>query len=103
MVHGFSSIPSATDNLPGRRALPMSVLVGEAEVREQLMASNEELRRLVAEHKAYADELERLTGRPHLSEDEKLQETVLKKKKLMLKDQMYSMVQKHRRELEARI
>ena len=78
----------------------MSVLIGETEAREQLMASNEEFRRLAAEHQVYAEQLEKLTHRPHLSEEEKLQEITLKKKKLMLKDQMYSIVQRHRRQAE---
>jgi uncharacterized protein YdcH (DUF465 family) len=78
----------------------MSVLLGEAELREQLMRANEQFRRLAAEHKMYAEQLEKLTSRAYLTEDEKLQEITLKKKKLMLKDQMYSMVQKCRRELE---
>jgi uncharacterized protein YdcH (DUF465 family) len=80
----------------------MGVMIGETEVQQQLMASNEEYRRLAAEHQSYADQLEQLTHRTHLTEDEKLQEITLKKKKLMLKDQMYSIVQKHRRQLEAR-
>ena len=78
----------------------MSVLLGEADLREQLMRTNEQFRRLAAEHKIYAEQLEKLTSRAYLTEDEKLQEITLKKKKLMLKDQMYSMVQKYRRELE---
>ena len=78
----------------------MSLALGEMELREQLMRANEQFRRLAAEHKMYADELEKLTSRAYLTEDEKLQETTLKKKKLMLKDQMYSMVQRYRRELE---
>lgn len=80
----------------------MSVALGEMELREQLMRANEQFRRLAAEHKMYADQLEKLTSRAYLTEDEKLQETTLKKKKLMLKDQMYSMVQRYRRELEGR-
>lgn len=80
----------------------MSVALGETELREQLMRANEQYRRLAAEHKMYAEQLEKLTSRVYLTEDEKLQETTLKKKKLMLKDQMYSMVQKYRRELEGR-
>jgi len=78
----------------------MSVLLGEAELREQLMRANEQFRKLAAEHKMYAEQLDRLTSRIYLTEEEKLQETTLKKKKLLLKDQMYSMVQKYRRELE---
>lgn len=80
----------------------MSVELGEQELREQLLATNEEFRRLAAEHKAYADQLEKLNDHPHLNEDERLQEITLKKKKLMLKDQMYSIVQKYRREVESR-
>ena len=78
----------------------MRLALGEMELREQLMRANEQFRRLAAEHKMYADQLEKLTSRAYLTEDEKLQETTLKKKKLMLKDQMYSMVQRYRRELE---
>ena len=80
----------------------MSVLLGEAELREQLIRANEQFRKLAAEHKVYSDQLDKLTSRAYLTEEEKLQETTLKKKKLLLKDQMYSMVQKYRRELEGR-
>jgi uncharacterized protein YdcH (DUF465 family) len=79
----------------------MSVLIGEAELREQLLLSNEDYRRLAAEHQSYSDQLEKLSSRPYLSDDEKLQEVMLKKKKLMLKDQMYVMLQKHRKEIES--
>ncbi len=78
----------------------MSVLISETELREQLMRTNPEFRRLVAEHKSYAEQLEILNSRHHLSEEEKLQEVTLKKKKLLLKDQMYSLLQRYRKELE---
>ena len=78
----------------------MGVSLSDTELREQLLVSNEEFRRLVAEHKAYSDALQELLDRPHLSEAEQLQEITLKKKKLMLKDQIYSIQQKHRRQLE---
>ena len=79
----------------------MGVLIGETELREQLMASNPEYRRLAAEHQAYSEQLDKLSSRLHLSDEEKIQETTLKKKKLMLKDQMYSIVQKYRKEIAA--
>ena len=78
----------------------MGVSIGETELREQLMVKNEEFRRLAAEHQSYSRQLEQLTARHHLSEEERIQEIMLKKKKLMLKDQMYMMVQKYRREME---
>jgi uncharacterized protein YdcH (DUF465 family) len=77
----------------------MSV-VSETELREQLLRSNEEYRRLAAEHRSYAEQLEKLNSRHHLSEEERLEEVTLKKKKLLLKDQMYSLLQKYRKEYE---
>ncbi len=74
----------------------------EAELRDQLLKENEEYRRLAAEHQSCDDELESLTNKHFLSQEEELKEKTLKKKKLMLKDQMYSIVQKTRRETDAR-
>jgi uncharacterized protein len=78
----------------------MGVLASESELREQLMRTNPEYQRLAAEHRSYAEQLEKLNSRHHLTEDERLEEITLKKKKLMLKDQMYSLLQKYRKELE---
>jgi uncharacterized protein YdcH (DUF465 family) len=79
----------------------MSVIASEAELREQLWQNNEEYRRLATEHRAYSEELDRLQSRHLLNEEERLQETTLKKKKLLLKDQMYMMVQKYRKETQS--
>jgi uncharacterized protein YdcH (DUF465 family) len=81
----------------------MSVLIGEAELHQQLLARNEEFRKLAAEHQSYDRQLESLSHRHHLSDEERMQEVTLKKKKLLLKDQMYSMVQKYRKEMKAEI
>ncbi len=78
----------------------MGVMIGEAALREQLMSNNPEFRRLATEHQSYAKQLEQLSGRHHLSEEEKLHEITLKKKKLFLKDQMYSILQKYRKDME---
>ena len=59
-------------------------------VREQLIASNEEFRKLADEHSNYSQRLESLTGRKYLSEEEKVEEVRLKKLKLRLKDEMES-------------
>jgi len=79
----------------------MSGLIGEAELRDQLLKENEEYRRLAAEHQSCDDQLEGLTRKHFLSDEEAIQEKLLKKKKLMLKDQMFSMVQKVRKLMEA--
>ena len=66
------------------------------QVRDQLLASNEEFRRLVDEHSQYAQRLDSLIQKKYLSEDEKLEEVRLKKLKLHLKDQMESLEQQFR-------
>lgn len=57
-------------------------------VREELLASNDEFRRLCHEHAQYAQRLDSLIGKRFLSEDEKVEEVRLKKLKLRLKDEM---------------
>ncbi len=66
--------------------------------REELLASNDEFRRLAQEHTQYSQRLESLTQKRFLSEDEKLEEVRLKKLKLRLKDQMEQIEQQYRRE-----
>ena len=66
------------------------------EVRNQLLATNEEFSRLAREHSGRKQQLEELSRRPHLTEDERLLEIKLKKKKLSLKDQMERILQQHR-------
>jgi len=78
----------------------MSVQMSDAELRERLLQDSEEYRRLAAEHQHFDHVLEDFANKHYLSEEEQLQEKTMKKKKLMLKDQMYAMVQKKRRELE---
>jgi uncharacterized protein YdcH (DUF465 family) len=78
----------------------MSVPMGEAELRQQLLSKDDEFKRLAAEHQSYDEQLEKLNRRHHLSEEERIQEITLKKKKLLLKDQMYSIVQKYRKDMK---
>ena len=64
------------------------------ELRARLIESNEEFRRLSEQHSEYARKLDALEALPHLTYDEELEETRLKKLKLRLKDQMQSLEQK---------
>jgi uncharacterized protein len=63
-------------------------------IREQLMAGNQEFQRLREEHARYASQLEHLTSKHYLSEQEKVEEVRLKKLKLRVKDQMETLVHK---------
>jgi uncharacterized protein YdcH (DUF465 family) len=67
-------------------------------VREQLLASHEEFRRLAQEHTHYSQRLDSLIEKRYLTEDEKVEEVRLKKLKLRLKDQMELIEQRHRSE-----
>ncbi len=66
------------------------------QVRDALLASNDEFRRLAEEHQQYSKRLETLTQKRYLSDDEKMEEVRLKKLKLRLKDQMESIEQRFR-------
>jgi uncharacterized protein YdcH (DUF465 family) len=66
------------------------------QVRDQLLASNEEFRRLSDEHTQYSRRLDSLIQKKYLSEEEKVEEVKLKKLKLHLKDQMENLEQQYR-------
>jgi hypothetical protein len=51
----------------------------------------EEIHRLQAEHRRYAQRLEELIEKPYLSEDEQLEEVRLKKLKLHAKDLIFAL------------
>jgi uncharacterized protein YdcH (DUF465 family) len=75
------------------------MMMKEEEIKEHLMSADPEFRRLVEEHKLYEGQLHELHTRHHMTEQDQIEETRLKKKKLHLKDQMNSIIQKFRNEL----
>ena len=62
--------------------------MASVEIRNQLLAGNDEFRRLAQEHQQYSQRLDNLIQKRYLSDDEKLEEVRLKKLKLRLKDEM---------------
>ena len=58
------------------------------EVKHFLLQSHDQYRELAERHHALDDRLHELIEKPHLSENEQLEETTLKKRKLALKDRM---------------
>ena len=77
---------------PHWEALPNMERIAQEELKAHLMATNEEFRRLAGQHSEYAHKLDELESLPHLTEQEQLEETRLKKLKLRLKDQMEAIV-----------
>ncbi|MGD0500800.1 MAG: DUF465 domain-containing protein [Bryobacteraceae bacterium] len=69
---------------------------GQEELRARLIANNEEFRRLAGQHLDYAKRLDALESLPHLTYEEELEETRLKKLKLRLKDQMEAIMSQFR-------
>ena len=72
------------------------MIMNEEEIKEHLMSSNPDFRRLAEEHQQYEGQLEELHRRHHLTEHDRVEEVRLKKKKLHLKDQMNAMISKFR-------
>ncbi len=72
-----------------------------SQVRDMLMSSNEEFRRMAQEHAQYSQRLESLSSKRFLSEDEKIEEVRLKKLKLRLKDQMENLERQFKTEKTA--
>jgi uncharacterized protein YdcH (DUF465 family) len=61
-------------------------------LREELISRDPEFRELAKEHHKYEERLGELSALPYPSDEEQLEEVTLKKKKLALKDQMYSIM-----------
>ncbi len=66
----------------------MSVLTSEVALKDYLLNHDSQYRELATEHSKYEERLTELTSLLHPNEDELIEESVLKKKKLYLKDQM---------------
>ena len=71
---------------------------GTLDIKEHLLQSSEEFRRLAQKHSNYDEQLEKLLHKSYLSEEEKVEEVNLKKMKLHVKDQMEIMIQKYRQQ-----
>ncbi len=61
-------------------------------VKEVLLQENEEFQRLTKKHQELEERIAFLSGKIFLSNEEKLEEVTLKKKKLALKDKMASLI-----------
>jgi len=68
-------------------------------LKAELMTSNPEFRELVREHGRYEARLSELSSLSYPSDEEQMEEVTLKKKKLAIKDQIYSLMLQHEKTL----
>jgi len=62
-------------------------------VRDELIKNNPAFRDLVHQHQSFEERLSELAHLTYPNDDEQLEETTLKKKKLAIKDEIYAMMQ----------
>ena len=71
----------------------------EEEIKQQLMSSSPEFRRLAEEHHQFEGRLQELQTHHYLSEKDLIEEATLKKKKLHIKDEMNTLIRNFRNEM----
>ncbi|HEX3101269.1 MAG TPA: YdcH family protein [Pyrinomonadaceae bacterium] len=64
-------------------------------VRDELIKSNQMFRELVHQHQDFEQRLSELAHLTYPNDDEQLEEITLKKKKLAIKDEIYTIMQQH--------
>lgn len=64
-------------------------------LKEELLKDSQNFRELAQQHQDYEKRLTEIAGLTYPSDEELLEESVLKKKKLAVKDEMYAMIHEH--------
>ena len=64
-------------------------------LRDELLKTNSVFRDLVHQHENFEARLDELAHLTYPSDDEQVEEVTLKKKKLLIKDEIYAMMQQH--------
>lgn len=64
-------------------------------VRDELMKENQTFRELVQQHQGFEKRLSELANLHYPNDEEQIEESLLKKKKLAVKDEIYSMILEH--------
>ena len=68
------------------------------ELEENILQDDEEFQQLLKEHHHLDALVTELSSRPYLSDEDAVEEVTLKKRKLLLKDQMEKILRAHRKE-----
>jgi len=64
-------------------------------IKDELVKENQAFRELVLQHQNYEKRLSELAGLTYPNDEELLEESVLKKKKLAVKDEIYAIMQEY--------
>ncbi len=72
-----------------------------ASLKEHLMSNDQEYKELAAEHHQYETRLRELAALQFPTEGEQVEETLLKKKKLLIKDKMEAILGRYKRQAVA--
>ena len=64
-------------------------------VRDELLKENQAFRDLVQQHQDYEARLNELANLTYPNDDELIEESTLKKKKLLIKDEIYAMMHEY--------
>ncbi len=71
------------------------------EIRDRVIQTNEQFRRLAEQHSTFEAELSQLSQKPYLTEQDQLRQIELKKRKLHVKDEMERILRNYRRGAES--
>lgn len=64
-------------------------------VKDELLKSNPTFRELIQQHQSYEKRLTELAHLTYPNDDEIIEETTIKKKKLLIKDEIYAIMQEY--------
>jgi len=67
----------------------------ETQVKDYLLSNDQEFRKLAEEHRKFERQLQELHLKPNHNAQDQFQETVLKKRKLAIKDQMQLIISRY--------
>ncbi|MEW6455304.1 MAG: YdcH family protein [Acidobacteriota bacterium] len=72
----------------------------EEEIKKVLLSENEEFKKLYDSHQKYEKELQELSSKKFLTDDERLEIKRIKKEKLILKDKMQLIMEQYQTSLK---
>ena len=82
--------------IPADQRASILATVKQRAIAKRGLLTDDEFRQLATQHHDLDERIHNLAARPYLSEPEQLEEVTLKKRKLQLKDQMESILRRHR-------